>query len=422
MDVSGREYLRIFSSLFGFTAFGEDRLDEFTQKFRDYAGVKYCLLLPSERVGFYLLLKTLGADPGDEIIVSSYSYPLFAQIILKCGLSPIFVDIIPDYYTIDPERLKKAITKRTRAIVATHIFGQPCMMDEIMSIAGEANLPVIEDCAHSFGSKYKNRNVGTFGMASLFSLSSMKNPSALGGGIFCTDNPEIYEKVAASLSAFEKSDSIGARAQFLARNLIFLFTTQFYLYSFTLYPFFWLGKSFYPRVEDSLLVEIPREGIEFSSVKKMAFKNIQASFGIGQLERVDEMIARRRRISDILTRGIMEMPGVTIPEEMPETLHNYLYYMVQVDNKDEIARKLFYNGIDANANEPWHCSQFDIFSPYKNPDTPVSDSAFKRLIRLPNSSNLTERDAEFIVSIFNHGVFNHKGRKEDTKNTKKKQK
>lgn len=168
----------------------------FESEFASYTGAKYGIGVGSGTDALRLALKACGIGHGDEVITVSHTAVATAAAIELAGAAPVFVDIEPSHYTIDPERIKAAITPRTKAIVPVHLYGQPARMDSILKIAKERSLRVIEDCAQAHGAVYRGARVGSLADIAAFSFYPTKNLGALGdGGIVVTNDSRLAERV-----------------------------------------------------------------------------------------------------------------------------------------------------------------------------------------------------------------------------------
>lgn len=165
---------------------------QFEQEFAAYCGSKYAVSCVNGSVSLRLALIACGVKPGDEVIVPPYTFIATASTVVEANCVPVFVDIDPDTYNLDPRAIEAAITERTRAIIPVHFGGQACDMDAILDIARRHNLRVIEDAAHAHGAEYKGKKLGTWGNVGSFSFQSSKNLTAGEGGIVVTDDDELY--------------------------------------------------------------------------------------------------------------------------------------------------------------------------------------------------------------------------------------
>ena len=167
----------------------------FEDEFAAYIGVQHGIGVARGTDALQLALRTLGVEPGDEVITVPHTAVATASAIDLCGAKPVFVDIEPDTYTLDPGQLEETVTDRTKVIIPVHIYGHPADMDAIMEIARRHGVYVLEDCSQSHGAVYKQRKTGTWGDMAIFSLYPTKNLGALGdGGIIVTDKSELAEQ------------------------------------------------------------------------------------------------------------------------------------------------------------------------------------------------------------------------------------
>ena len=177
----------------GWYILGEE-VSAFEQEFADFVGAKYCVGLGSGLDALWITFRLLGIGPGDEVIVSSNAYIACVMGITINGATPVFVES-DEYFNIDVSRIEEAVTERTKAILAVHLFGQSCDMTEIMRIADKYGLQVVEDCAQAHGNHWNGKTVGTFGKIGCFSFYPTKGCGAFGdGGAIVTDDEELAQK------------------------------------------------------------------------------------------------------------------------------------------------------------------------------------------------------------------------------------
>lgn len=178
------------------TAFiGGKHVQEFEQKFAEMNGVRHCIAVANGTDSLYIIMKMLGIGSGDEVITVANSWISSSETISQCGAKPVFVDIHPDYYSINEKLIEKAITPRTKAIIPVHLHGQMCEMDIIIQLSEKHKLHIIEDCAQSHFSEYKGKLAGTFGKAGSFSFYPGKNLGAYGdAGCIITNDDVLAEK------------------------------------------------------------------------------------------------------------------------------------------------------------------------------------------------------------------------------------
>ncbi|MFT7643941.1 MAG: dTDP-4-amino-4,6-dideoxygalactose transaminase, partial [Pirellulaceae bacterium] len=171
-------------------------VEQFEQEVADYCGVRFAVGLNSGTDALHLALRSLDIGPGDEVITTPFTFVATTEAILMVGAKPVFVDIHRDTFNLDANQLEKKITPRTKAIIPVHLYGQPCDMPTIMSIAERHGVHVVEDCAQSIGASLQSKKAGAFGISACLSFFPSKNLGAIGdAGMLLTDDPEIYQRV-----------------------------------------------------------------------------------------------------------------------------------------------------------------------------------------------------------------------------------
>ena len=169
---------------------------DFEQRFAEYIGVSNCVACNSGTDALYLALRALNINPGDEVITTSFTFIATSEVIVRIGATPVFVDIDPHTFNLDLQQLEKAITPKTKAIIPVHLFGQPVDMEQLMAIASQHNLYVIEDCAQATGAEWQEKKVGNIGHIGCFSFFPTKNLGACGDGGACTtNNPDLAASI-----------------------------------------------------------------------------------------------------------------------------------------------------------------------------------------------------------------------------------
>jgi dTDP-4-amino-4,6-dideoxygalactose transaminase len=168
----------------------------FEEEFAEFCEAKYTIGVSSGTDALHLVLRALDVGPGDEVITTPFTFIATAEAISMCGARPVFVDIDPATYNLDPSRIEASITSRTKALLPVHLYGQPADMDPLLALAKKYNLRVVEDAAQAHGSRYKGKSVGTMGDAACFSFYPGKNLGAYGdAGAVVTNDAELMEKI-----------------------------------------------------------------------------------------------------------------------------------------------------------------------------------------------------------------------------------
>lgn len=313
-----------------------------------FIGRKYGIATHCCTLALHLATASLGLKKGDEVICTDFSWVATAYAIAYTGATAVFVDIDPDTWCIDPKAIEKAITPKTKAIMLVHSFGYPAQMDQIMAIAKEHNLYVIEDAAPALGAEFQGKKVGSFGDIACFSFQGAKIAACGEGGIFLTDNEEIYKK-AALLSNMGRTDSQAV---------------------------FW---------SDSL-------GYQYT------IANLTASLALAQVERIDELVAKKREIFSWYEDRLKNNAGIKIIKEKEGIKSNYCYPSILLTEsvtvpRDEVLKKFKELNIHARPGFP-RMSRFPVFEQrYSNPE---AEKVEKFGISLPAAGNLTKEDVNFV--------------------------
>jgi len=272
-------------------------LNEFEHKFADYTGVKYALGVSNGTVALHLALIALGIGSGDEVIVPTLTYIASVNAITYTGATPVFVDSLKTTWQMDPDDVRRRITSHTRAIMVVHLYGHPCEMDEIKSLADEYKLLIIEDCAEAFGAKYKGVHVGSFGDIATYSFYGNKTITTGEGGMVVTNDKNIFDRA----NHFH--------GQGLAQNRQYWHDVIGYNYRMT---------------------------------------NICAALGLAQLEQADSFLARKREIAQWYKEGLAGIP-VEFHSEKNEVVHSYWMCSILVQHaelRDPLREYLGTQGIE----------------------------------------------------------------------------
>jgi perosamine synthetase len=244
----------------------------FEEAFKAHLGVKYAIATSSCTGALHMGLTALGISPGDEVIMADTNWIATAAPIVHLGAKPVFVDILPDTWCIDPELVEAAVTSRTKAIIAVHLYGNLCDMDRLLDIGKRQGISVIEDAAEAIGSMYHGKRAGSMGDFGAFSFHGTKTITTGEGGMFVTNDPDLYEHV------LTLSNHGRARGQ---------------------------TKQFWPEMMGF----------------KYKMSNIQAAIGCAQMERIEELVKRKREILQYYRERLEALPGVKMNPEPPATLN-----------------------------------------------------------------------------------------------------
>lgn len=322
-------------------------ISRFEKSFADYIGINNAITVTNGTSALHLALRTLGITAGDEVIVPTFTYIATISVVMYTGATPVFVDSLIDTWQMDPAQIEKKINKRTRAIIAVHLYGQPTDMSTIRQIADKHKLYVIEDCAEAIGSRIENRHVGTFGDISAFSFYGNKTITTGEGGMLVTNNKTFYE-----------------RAYSLKMHCV------------------------------SPVKEYWHTDIGYN----YRMTNIAAAIGLAQLENINEILALKRRVMLTYNKYLEGLP-VSPHQEQKGTTHSYWMYSILVEKqaqRDALRNHLLEYGIETRPTfYPVHLMpMFNV----KQGTFPVAEDISTRGINLPSYPQLTEFDIQYITN------------------------
>ena len=314
----------------------------FEQQFSAFCETRYGVATSNGTTALHLALVALGIGPGDEVLVPDLTFIATANCVSYTGATPVFVDVDPLTWTMDPHDMEKRITAATKAAIPVHLYGHPCDMDPIMAIARRHKLFVVEDAAEAHGARYRGRRVGGLGDIGVFSFYANKIITTGEGGIVVTNNKEWADK-----SAWLRDHGMSKERRY-----------------------------YHPVI-----------GFNYRMT------NLQAAVGVAQMERIEEFVALKRQLGVLYNKHLAGIAGITLPPEAPWAENVYWMYSILVD------AQAF--GCDAAALMAWlRQNQIDSRPffvpmhenpPHQRPDAyPVSTRLSKQGINLPSAPNLTE--------------------------------
>ena len=338
---------------------GGPKLQQLENIFQDRTGAKNAIGISSWTTGAFLTLHALGIGPGDEVLAPSLSFIATVNVVRHVGATPVFVDVDPHTWNLDPADVEAKVTPRTKAIIPVDQIGLPCDMDALNEIARHHGLHVIQDAACAVGSIYKDGEVGGNAEVAVFSLHARKIVTTGEGGMIVTDNDDLARQLrllshqGMSLSDVERHGGP---------------STQF--------------------------EEYPVVGFNFR------LTDIQAAIGIPQMERLDSMLAIRRRLGSTYQAAFADEPGVITPAVLPGCQPNWQSYMIRVAphaprNRNEVMKALDAAGIPTRRGIMASHRE----APYANPATelPHTDEITDSTILLPIHNQLSEDQQTYII-------------------------
>ena len=349
------------------------KIKEFENALCEYAGAKYAVAVSSGTAALHIACLAAGIKKGDEVITSPITFVASANCVLYCGGKPAFADIQEDTANIDPEEIKKKITKRTRAIIPVHFAGHPCDLEEIKQIAQKKHsLLIIEDAAHALGAEYKGSKIGSckYSDMTIFSFHPVKSITTGEGGAVMTNNRKLYERL------------IKFRTHGIAKHdFVYGYKGSWY------YEMHDLGFNY--RITD-----------------------IQAALGKSQLKKLERFISARREIAAFYNKAFKDYSGFDVPVEKKGIRSAYHIYPIQLKGKfigkrKEIFDRLRNRGLGVQVHyipvylHPYYRRNLG----FKSGICPAAESYYSRAISLPLYPSLTNTQVQAIVRIVKE-VFN----------------
>src|SRR6266850_5362234 len=318
----------------------------FEEEFARYAGFQHCVGCGNGTDALELALGALGVGPGDEVLVPALTWVSSAICASQVGAKPVFVDTLPDTYTIDPSKIEGKITNRTKAIIPVHLYGLPAEMEEIMAIARKHNLRVVEDCAQAHGATYKGQKVGTLGDVACFSFYPGKNLGAYGdAGCLCSNSEQLAIKA-------RKIANYGGLA---------------------------------------------RHEHEFAG-RNSRLDGLQGAILSVKLKYINQWTEARQRHAAAYTAALRNA-GIQLPVVPENSTHVFHLYVVQVENRDAVQQKMKERGISAEIHYPVALPFIKAFQSmgHKPQEFAVAHRQASRILSLPIYPELTGEMIQFIT-------------------------
>ncbi len=314
-----------------------------------YCGTKHAVGVASGTDALHLALLACGVKPGDEVITSPFTFVATAEAIAYCGAKPVFADIEPKTFNLDPAEVEKKITKKTKAILLVHLYGLACEMDKIMAIANKHNLKVIEDCAQAMGAKYQDKYVGKWGEAGCFSFFPTKNLGCFGDGGAITTNDET------TASEIKVLRNHGSR------------------------------KTYHHDI------------IGYNS----RLDAIQAAILSIKLRKIEEYIDKRIKNAARYNTLLKDLPEITLPYAPDKAKHSYNQFTIKLNQRDKLFGFLKEKNIGVMVYYPLALHLQNAFAGlgYKKGDFPATESVQDKVLSLPIYPELTPQEIEEVCSV-----------------------
>lgn len=324
----------------------------FEREFSRYVGAKYGVGVNSGSDALFLTLKALGIGANSEVITVSHTFVATVDAIARCGAKPVFVDVEPDTYCIDAAKIEEKITERTKAILPVHLYGHPANLDQILKIARQYGLSVVEDACQAHGAQYKEKKVGSFGNAGCFSFYPVKNLGAFGdGGMVTTNDSSLADRLK------------------LLRN-------------------YGQSRKYYHDLVGT----------------NSRLDELQAAILRVKLSRLDEWNEKRRRLAK-LYKELLEHVEVVLPSERPYAKHVYHLFVIRLAGRDKCQRFLQKSGISTQIHYPIPVHKQKAYEAFKSAkNLSVTQTICNEILSLPLYPSLTDEEVTYVAGVIKNAM------------------
>jgi len=365
-------------------------IKQFEEEFSKYVGSRHAVAVASGRSGLLLILNALSLNKSDEVILPAYTDESVPEVIQSLGLVPIFVDIERNTHNIDADLIEGKINPRTKAILATHIFGRPCNLDKITEIAKKYSLVVIEDCAHAIGAEYNGQRVGSFGAAAYFSFGITKPFNTFGGGMITTNDSLLYSRIKNKTEDFGYPGLAAILKKVVISYALFLLTLPLF-FSILVLPWLLL-LSFFNKDLIDIYNKTIKPAAKFGSTK-VRYTNMQALIGIRQLTNIDRENEIRRRNAALIAR--VAGGKIDALKDRGDIQPTYYFFVILTQDTAGLAKKLLRKGIDTGKHIMRDCSVINN----KDSGCPSTSEAIRLSLQIPNYPGIKEADMRYMAGI-----------------------
>ena len=339
------------------------QLEKFESDFCKYSKAKYAIAVSNCTAALHLSLMALGIKENDEVIIPDLTFVADANAVLACNAKPVVADINKENFFMSISNVKKNITKKTKAIIPVHIYGQVCNIDEILDLAKDNNLKVVEDCAHAVGTFYKSKHVGTIGNTGCFSFYPTKNITTAEGGMVTTNSKDVAEKVRQ------------LRSHGMTKSLKNRYSSE------------------YPWVFD-----IIEPGYNYR------LDEIRSALGITQLKRIKKINELRKKASLYYHKNLENISGIILPDMVNDKTHSYHLYTIRVTKPFKLSRNQLYKKLKDNGIRttvywmPIH--EYAAYRKFAKKSSIVNTAKmYDEILALPLFPNISKKHQDAVIKV-----------------------
>lgn len=367
-DAEIREVVKTLKS--GWLTTGK-RAKRFEEEFAAYIGCKHAVSVASGTAALFLSLKVEGVGPGDEVITTPFTFISTANVVHHLGAKPVFVDIDPDTFNIDPARIEEAVNPNTKAILPVHYSGQPCEMKPILATARKHGLRVVEDAAHAMGAEYRGRKIGSLGNLTCFSFFPTKNITTGEGGLITLND--------------------GRKAKRLQQLRLHGMSKD--------------GWKRYAK-EGSWYYEVHEAGYKYNMA------DINAALGLVQLKKLDTMNRKREKLVGRYLHKLAPLPGIRTIKVLPHMKSAWHIFPIHVEadklgiDRNQLIKELWKRNIGTSVHfiplhlQPFYQKEYG----FRKGDFPVTENIFKGILSLPLFPRMTLQDVDDVAAAIRGAV------------------
>ncbi|MFH1469220.1 MAG: aminotransferase class V-fold PLP-dependent enzyme [Pseudomonadota bacterium] len=369
----------------------------FEHEFAVLIGVRHAVMVPSARLGCLLLLKGLGLEPGDELILPGITYWAIPSIALAAGFKVVPVDIGLHTHVMDPAAFEAAITPRTKAVIPTHLFGTPCDMPRILEIARKHGIKVIEDTAQATGARIGGAMVGSFGDAAYFTFGLTKNMTTLSGAMVTTDDDSLAATLRRDMSVAPQRP-LGKAMKEVVTGTAMMIATHRWVYPWTVHPAVVLGNKL---GKDPIHERFGEAEVRYDHAPEAsaypAPRAVQAEVGLRQLGKLERLNSARAANGRFLDEHLAHVPGLGVPTYPQGAEPIYMSFVVHHARREALAAALRVRGVDTTVGYMSDITRSPLFPELEGFDCPNAREAYDHLLHIPVHPRLTRRDLSHMV-------------------------
>ncbi len=352
------------------------KVGELEQALADYAGAGYAVAVSNGTAALHCACLAAGIGPGEEVITTPLTFAASANCALYCGARPVFADVEPDTYNIDPKSIEAHITEKTKAVVAVDFTGQAVKNKEIRELCDKYNLFFIEDAAHSIGTKYDGKQVGSLADMTCFSFHPVKTITSGEGGAVLTNDRELYQKLV-------------------------------------------LAHTHGITHEETQMEEAPHEGPWYYEQVSLGYNyrmtDFQAALLLSQLKKMDQFVKRRKEIVRRYNKAFRDIPEIILQEEIPKSDACKHLYIIQLDLKKlTCTRRQFFDAMSAENVQcqihyvPVYWFPYYRHLGYEKGLCPNAEEIYKGIVSIPLYPKMTEQDVEDVIHAVTKVIGNYR--------------